>query len=549
MEMLKNLAARILGYGSEFHPASPAAVEHRKNHRKKRKQRQLKRSVPDFMRVLEQSRENAHTGVEASARSLLVDSFLKASHGDLESFGKLHLAALEKDPIFYGHLARWYLEKGAIRDHHELFSAHLLTSPFPEHRAHGTVLLQHLRPYQVTRVVKYCKEALHFTTRALKSAVKFYLRRREENPQWFDEHVIRRRDAIKYLYTTLHLKPSERAEKILFEESPPPESRVAVVREIAAMSDSPQDQARLIVKNRIHYTAAIGAIRHFTPGILYALAYVMTPQQVINHLKFFEKRGAFGDRDTRAVIEEKLRYGAKESRVSDFKSLVALSSLNADANLAQELLEITQKRIRNRGEIKAPTALLVDKSGSMEQCIQIGKLLATMCSTLAVSDLYVYAFDTNAFEVKCVGREFGAWERAFSPIQADNATSIGSPFRHLIDKEVEQVVVISDGEENTPPRFVDMLTRYEKEHGRPLKVFFVKVGENKRTPLEEDMGGRDFTMFHFDGDYYNLPNVIPLLCSGNSFELVEEVLSLPLFGKNDLAHLPPGFDGKTYEIL
>jgi hypothetical protein len=537
--------------GSRF--AAPAVQKINKKNRgaKRRGQREQKLSmgVPDFMRVLEKAKDNADIIGEVSIRSKLLDSFLKASHGDLVTFGRLHRETLEHDPLFYAHLARWYFEKGSIRDHHELFVAHLLSSPFPEHRTHGRVLMNYLRPYQVARVVRYCKEALNFTTRALKSAVTFYLRRREGNPLWFDEHVIRRRDVIKYLYATLHIKPDERAEKILFEERPPEDSRVLIAKQLERYASRPDEQARIILKHRIHYTAAMGAIKQFTPGILYALASVMTPQQVINNLKFFEKRGALNDRDTRQIIEEKLRYGAKESRVSDFKSLVALSKLNADSDLAKELMEITEKRIKSRGEIKVPTALFVDKSGSMEKCIEIGKLLATMCSSIATSDLHVYAFDTNSFEVKGAKSDFASWEKAFAPIKAGNATSIGAPFHRLMDEEVEQVVVISDGEENAPPRFRDMLNKYEMKHGRTVKVFFVKVSTVARTTFEASMEGTDFTVINFDGDYYNLPNVIPLLCSGNNFELVEEVLGARLYINDDLNNLPVQFDEQTFEVL
>jgi hypothetical protein len=536
--------------GSRF--AAPTAEKLKKKNRGARRRAQGGRKnaavVPDFMQILDNARDNANNPAEMSVRSRLLDSFLRASHGDLVTFGRLHREALEHDPIFYAHLARWYFEKGSIRDHHELFVAHLLSSPFPEHRAHGTVLMNYLRPYQVARVVRYCKETLNFSTRALKSAVVFYLRRREDNPQWFDEHVIRRRDVIKYLYATLHIKPGERAEKILFEEKPPQDSRVLIAKQLEKYANRPDEQARLIIKNRIHYTAAMGAIKSFTPGILYALASVMTPQQVINNLKFFEKRGALNDRDTRTIIEEKLRYGAQESRVSDFKSLVALSKLNADANMAHELMEITQARIRNRGQIKVPTALFIDKSGSMEKCIEIGKLLATMCSSIATSELEVYAFDTNAFEIKAATKDFAGWDKAFAPIKAHNATAIGAPF-HRIGKETEQIVVISDGEENAPPRFRDMLDKYEKAHLKTLKVFFVKVGNNARTTFEASMEGKDFTVINFDGDYYNLPNVIPMLCSGSNFELIEEVLTTGLYTKDDLGALPVQFNEETFEVL
>ncbi|MDQ7824528.1 MAG: hypothetical protein RDV48_17125 [Candidatus Eremiobacteraeota bacterium] len=555
MKAFAKLIKRLGGKSGESeaaevqHITPPSTRQQRKRSKGMGKNKAVLAPILEYRDILSRSRSNASSTGECGIRSRLIDSFLKASHGDLATFGKIHLRALEEDPIFYAHIARWYLEKGTIRDHHELFAAHLLTSTFPEHRIHGTVLLQHLRPYQVARVVRYCKEILNFTTRALRSAVTFYLRRREENPLWFDEHVIRRRDVLKYLYATLHIKPGERAEKVLFRNDPPQDSRVFVAKRLKQYADRPDEQARMILSHRIHFTACLGAIKHFTPGILYALASVMTPQQVINSLKFFEKRGALQSGETRSVIEEKLRHGAKESRVSDFKSMVALSRINADANLAKELIELTAKRIKNRGTINIPTAIFVDKSGSMECCIEIGKLLATMCSSIATADLHVYAFDSNSFEIQAKTGDFTAWERAFAPIRANNATSIGAPFSRLMEKNIDQVLVISDGEENVPPKFKDMLERYEARHRKTVKVIFVKVNNHGVTCFEKDMEGKDFTVITFDGDYYNLPNVIPLLLPGSGFELVEEVLSLPLYEKEALNSLPVQFDENTFEVL
>lgn len=486
---------------------------------------------------------------EAGVRVRLFESFLKASHGDLASFSKLHIEALAKDPLFYGHLARWYFEHGSIRDHQELFAAHLLTSPFPEHREHGGVLLQLLRPYQVERVVRYCKEVLSYPTRRLRSSVAFYLRRRENTHEWFDEHVIRRRSSLKYLYATLHIRPSARADRILFKEAPPTDSRVHAAKELSRLGHDPAAQARLIVKNRIHFTTALGAIRNFTPGVVFALAVVMTPQQVINNLRFLEKRGALDDADTRRVVEEKIRHGATESRVNDMKTMVALQKIHADGALAATLLEMTSQRLRNRGRITVPTAIFVDKSGSMEKCIEIGKLLATMCSTIAASALHVQAFDGYAFALDGKGRDFASWEKAFGPIRADGCTSIGAPLHRLMREEIDQVLIISDGEENTAPFFRDVLKKYEQQHRRELRIIFLKVQSKGETPLERDLKGKDLTVIPFDGDYYNLPNVVPLLCPGNAFALVEEVMQTRLYTREALGDLPPGFNEETFEVL
>src|ERR1051325_7287826 len=56
--------------------------------------------------------------------------------------------------------------------------------------------------------------------RALKTEITRYLRERETDPDWFDGSVLIARKAIKRLYALLHVAPGERAQKILFEETP-----------------------------------------------------------------------------------------------------------------------------------------------------------------------------------------------------------------------------------------------------------------------------------------------------------------------------------------
>ncbi|NDD28799.1 MAG: hypothetical protein EB084_11090 [Proteobacteria bacterium] len=490
---------------------------------------------------------SARVGTEASARTDLLDAFLHASHGRLGNVAEVHREALERDALFYGRLSRWYAENGAVRDHNELFVAHLLTSPHPSHRVHARMLMQRLRVYQVSRVVKYVRETLHFNGRALKRAVEAYLRRREAHEAWFDECVIRDRHNLKGLYASLHIKPSARAAQMLFDETPPSDSRVAQARALARLAEDPAAQARLIVEHHIHYTTAIGAVKHYTPMILFALVKVMTPPQIITNLAMLAKRGAFEHRETKALLDQKIREAVRENRVSDFKTVQALRAVGHDARISGNLLDTLQQRLRNRGRIEVPTALFIDKSASMEEALEIGKQLAILCSAVADHDLHVFAFDATAFEINPRTRDLRGWEEAFSPICANNATSIGAPFTRLGDRRVEQIVVITDGEENTAPYFTPALREYEERVGVQCRIVVIRVGRSAAaTPVETALKGREITVIPFRGDYYNLPNVVPLLCRTPE-TLLNEVLEQPLYTEED--ELPKGYDEATHEIL
>src|SRR5438552_2044232 len=78
---------------------------------------------------------------ERDIRVQILNSFLTTPHRKLEELAPLHTSALERDPLFYAHLAPWYFEKGEVRDHKILFVGHLATSDYPEFRGAAWVLL------------------------------------------------------------------------------------------------------------------------------------------------------------------------------------------------------------------------------------------------------------------------------------------------------------------------------------------------------------------------------------------------------------------------
>jgi hypothetical protein len=492
--------------------------------------------------------------LEASARQTLIQSFLEASHGNLAGLRDKHARALDQDPGLYAPLSRWYQQHGTLRDHHELFAAHLLTAKDQEFRHHAYVLIQPMRPYQLARVIRYVKEVLKKSNRTLRSAVQFYLRRREADPLWFDECVLRDRRSMRYMYATLHIKPGVRAQQVLFAQDPPADSRLAVVRELHKLKHDPDRQADLIRRHRIQFTTALGASGPLKPALMLALVEVMTPQQVINNLGFLQRRGALtaNQKEARALVMRKIEEGKTESRVHDAKSLKALQHIQDDPELRRSLLEMSQQRLRQRGRLTRPTLLLVDKSGSMEVCVNIGKMLACLCSTIAEAPLWVEAFDADSFTVKAEEPTFDAWERAFRHIRADGWTSLGAPLRKLRNEHYEQILLISDGVENTKPLFCEQLVEYQKRTGRQVDVLWLKVGNDVNTSLEQSAQRLNVALktIPFRGDYYNLPNLVPLLCQQQEdYSLVEQVLEFPLFSKADLNNLPPGFQPETFEIL
>jgi hypothetical protein len=225
---------------------------------------------------------------------------------------------------------------------------------------------------------------------------------------------------------------------------------------------------------------------------------------------------------------------------------------------------VVDQRVADKVEIKRPTALFVDKSGSMSEAIEVAKQLAALIGAVINADFRVYAFDTAAFELsppvaaatppkvglveKVVATLRGGapaeppaaaprrptlsdWEQVFKFVKADGGTSIGAPLAKMTKERVmvEQIVLVTDEGENTQPYFGTAHAEYVAVLGVAPSVIIVHVGSpSTHFAVNLHRLGIEVTRYAFTGDYYSLPNVLPLLAMPSRAELVDLIMARPL---------------------
>jgi hypothetical protein len=493
---------------------------------------------------------------EQDLRLKIMNTLLTTPHRKLDEVWVVHDDMARQDPRFYVRLAAWYTDHGDVRDHKEMFVINLVLSNFPGHRDVGLALLRNLPPYEVARVLDFIngkkvtrkprreKAAaaapaepvtenvglFRNPPRALRTEITRYLREREADAEWFDSTVLVARKHVKRLYALLHVPPGPRAQQTLFDDAPPADSRLFALR-LLAKATSPTEQARAIVEHQIPYRVATTVIHQMTPVVLAALVDRMSPQEVINNLGALRRRGALDNPDIKALVELKLEQAQTAGRVSAFKAEEAVKAAGVSADVRRKLEQVADQQVKAKGRIARPTALLIDKSGSMNLAIELGKRIGAMISTVCAKDLYVYAFDTVAYPIESAGADLAGWERALSGIQAGGGTSVGSAVEFLRRKRqyVEQLVVITDEQENTPPLFADALQKYRQELKVDPAVCFVRTpGATSQLEQQCQRAGITADAFQFNGDYYSLPNLVPLLTRPSKLELLMEILEYPL---------------------
>jgi hypothetical protein len=515
---------------------------------------------------------------ETDIRLAMLNTLLTTPHRRLDEIWPVHQELSAKDPRFYVRLGAWYFDKGEVRDHKEMFIITLSLSTFEGHRDVGLAMLPQLPPYQVARVVDFIhgrketkrrvvEEApdpskpnasargpgrhakkgpvrkrktvrevvgdfglFRNVPRSLKSEVARYLAAREANPEWFDSTVMVARRSLKRLYTVLHIKPGERAQKVLFDDDPPADSRLGVLKRIVHMTD-PNEQAQAIQSARIPFRVALAVVAEVNPRVLQALVERMSPQEVINNLRLLQRHGALADPEVKLMVDLKLEEAKSSKRVSTFKAEAALQAADFGEDVRQKLEEVADVQIKAKGRIRRTTALLVDKSGSMDLAIDVGKRIAAMISAVCTKELYVYAFDTMAYPIESTGKDWASWKKAFAGINSGGETSVGVSLELMRRRKqaVEQIIIVTDEEEYDPPFFVESFLKYRQTLGIDPAVCFVKVPDSS-TRLEDQCkrAGIVVSVFDFNGDYYSLPNLVAMLEPPSELDLLLEIMDYPL---------------------
>ena len=490
------------------------------------------------------------SGSESDFRVSILNSLLTTPHRQMNLIENLHTFALERDPLFYGHLGVWYNDKGEVRDHKIAFIGNMLTSPVQEHRDAGFMLLQKLPPEQVSRVVSFVLNDLkRWTKKGLpgsgQTAIKTYLRSIESHESRLDGACVRMRKHMTYLYAITHTKPSDRAKAILFEDKPPKGSLPDIVRKIRTAKD-PAKQAELIVKHKIPYPVATSVIKKMTPSVLVALIDSMSPQELVNNMSSLKERGAMDNADIKKLVDAKLKTAVKNKRVSVGKIQKAAQV----AGTMKEELERTADEVMQAKSVKIgrPTALLIDISGSLDIAIEVGRQLASLIGAACTNNLYVYAFNDMPYVVKVNSSKPGEpptlsdWTRATQHLRANGGTSVGSPLRNMIQNKeyVEQFVIITDEDENRPPSFADAYDEYSKALTTKPGVWFVRVGRwTDKIEKQLQKKGIECGGFTFNGDYYSLPNILPLLAQPTMLDLLMEIMNYPLPERSALVTATP----------
>lgn len=522
---------------------------------------------------------------EGDLRVKILNTFMTCDHRNTEMSMKVHQEVQAKDPLFYAHLACWYRKNGELRDVNEVFTALLSVDSYLPNREVGLALFREQAPFMKKRILGFIKgktvkvrektgkkisvevsgskgkgkkkkmiDEVKITEKkvglnktlptAFKTEVTRYLRWLESLPEKFDTVAIRSAKDLKALYAShgLQIKPSPRAQQILFEKKYPEDSKLKVFEKVTS-AKTPEEAAKLIVENKIPYTVAVGLVDKITPSVLVALISAMSPQELINNVASLEEKGAMDNPEVKRLIQAKLGKAEKAKGVATLKSKTAAATGRVkDVEVLKQLDKVADEQVKKSGMIKVPTAIFVDQSGSMNKAIEIGKRCAALVSGVTVADLHVVCFNTAATPLTTEDKTLTGWERAFAPVHANGGTSMGCALDYLMRRNhvVEQIVIVTDECENQAPFFADVFVQYKEKTKITPHVVIINVNGSAAGYSDQILHvSLDKARITYDvykptnSDYYGLPGLVTLLSRKSKLDLVYEVMDTPLLVRRD----------------
>ena len=477
-------------------------------------------------------------------KNRIIAELSKSKHGTLAEYVPIGQQAAKQDPEFLAHLIAWDHKKEQIRDAKiALPVISFSVAEFPEGLVENSLAhLAKLGPRGLDRAMRFRREQGFAGKYKVRRVVDRYLRDLESDWRGFDRVGILHHDTLKSLYAFSHLKPSERADKILFKCEYPSGSIFEAVSRLHRMS--PLEAAAAILQRQLPYMAVAGAVNAKDPDIALALIQRMTQSELVTNTKIFME--TFGHKNNPAVrgayekaIEE--AGGAKRQK-NILKTTRAAETVQSDV-LKEKLRGLQERQLASMG-IEGDWLVLGDKSGSMSVAIEMATHVASTLARMVKGKVWLIFFDTAPQTLDVTGLPLDEIKKATKYIKAEGGTSIGCGVQRMLEsgENIDGIAIVSDAQENSAPLFQDAYKKLCAKLEKDIPVYLYRVGPSSRGHADRDLGEamrsahmdlQEFDLRGQDVDYYSLPNLVTTMRT-NRYSLIDEVMATPLLTLDDV---------------
>jgi hypothetical protein len=485
-------------------------------------------------------------------REQILGELNRSSHGKLAEYAPVIGQASKTDPEFVAHVIAWDFTNGQIKD--SKIALPVLTlgeREFPDELVENS--LAHLALQPPRELLKALKFSIEYSVPArrqhkLEQIIRAYLMQREREPGKWSRLAVRHRRSLKSLYSLTHCRMPEWASDILHDGKYAPGS---IFADIAMLSEmDPKQVAATIQKWHLSPLVVSGAMtgakaKQQESAVVQAGMEQMSDTEVVTRAKSLEKKGLSRDPSLKETFRKKVAKATKSTKAT-LKTSVAAEEVE-DESLKTMLKELQERQIAaqkasGRG-IEGNWLVISDKSQSQDAAIETGKHVAAAIAKFVTGRVWLAFCDTGAAATEVTGMELGKIQAGSKFIHALGSTSYGVGLHWAIQKglDLDGVVIVGDGGENSPPLFANMIQDYKRKHDKDLPVYLYKTfcepmyartsgGNPENFAKWMNQYNIPFTTFdltHGKIDYYSLPNLVQSM-NANRYGVVDRIMACPL---------------------
>lgn len=240
-------------------------------------------------------------------------------------------------------------------------------------------------------------------------------------------------------------------------------------------AQSDHDKLVYIVEGRLPHEVVTGASGKMSPDLWSALVKDMPIFATLRNLNTLDRVGVLDD--NRAIIESRLTdpEGLAKSKILPFQFLKAFDQVSKP--WVKDALRLAIDRtFMNLPEIPGRTAIFLDISGSMHgDFLRIASIFALALYKKTNGNTVFWVFNTSVHDPK--PSMYDTILSQAERIHASGGTNTSAPMYALrrAKDQVDNVILITDEQQNTGTPFFTELTQYRREINPNARCFIINV--------------------------------------------------------------------------
>lgn len=280
---------------------------------------------------------------------------------------------------------------------------------------------------------------------------------------------------------TAHPKPVDLKQQALFRYLRGLDANLEIMPQVEALeklklASTEEEQIAWIERGKLPYETVTGAIKP-SKAVWEALLYQMPTFAMLRHLNTLQRAGVLEDKKNLDYIVNRFadQQALRKAKILPFRFAKAFHQVE-HPELRDALREAVELTFDNLPELGEQTAIFLDISGSMSgQYLETGSVFALALYKKTQGNSLFWLFDTEVVDAKPSRKDSILTQAA--QIRAFGGTDTGAPVRKLIQegKKVDQIIIITDEQQNSGSPFYEQLRQYRSKINRDVKAFIVDI--------------------------------------------------------------------------